>query len=181
VTLQATKQASASKSLAKGAAIGLAIAGGLGIAFLILKKRRAGAELDGAKHLLYAMPDRWWTRKIPTKDKLCYKTKTEALRKFMEFNQGVIDDYGGPTAKGSRGEFDAFTRFDVRPTDIAQALWVSLPCPPRGRPFCLEDIDVETLNATSPGQDHPVGFKLPDYVVEADLIEQEYEHYRSLA
>lgn len=133
--------------------------------------------LGAAKHSLYSMPDRWWVTKVP-KDRLCYKTKTEALRKFMDWNTGVVEDYGGPTAKGSRGEFDALTKFEVSPTNIAEALWVSLPAPPRGRQYCLEDIDVEALNDTSPGKDHPVGFQLPDFVLESRLVEDEYEYYR---
>lgn len=162
----------------KGAAIGLALAGGAGILFLLLRRARAGGALGSAKHSLYAMPDRWWETKVPRENKLCYRTKTEALRKFMDWNFAVIDDYGGPTAKGSRGEFDALTKYEVAPTDISEALWVALPAPPRGRQFCLDDIDLAALNDTSPGRDHPVGFQLPDYVLEEKLLEQEYERYR---
>lgn len=138
----------------------------------------APSDLSSARHSLYAMPDRWWQEKIPSEDKLCYRRKTDALNKFREWNQAVIEDWGGMTAKGSKGEFDALTKFEVAPTDIAEALWVSIPPPPRGRKFCLEDIDLEALNDTSPAVDHPVGFQLPDYIIEAKLLEEEYERYR---
>ena len=164
-----------------GAIFLLAVAAGTGVAILIRRGSRiAGGQLGAARHSLYAMPDRWWWEKTPSEDKLCYRRKTDALNKFRSWNQGVIDDWGGETAKGSRGEFDALTKFEVSPTDIAEALWVSLPPPPRGRKYCLEDIDVDALNETSPGQGHPVGFQLPDYVIEAKLLEEEYERYRDL-
>lgn len=140
----------------------------------------APGDLSSAKHSLYAMPDRWWTGKPPREEKLCYKRKTDAMLMFLDWNQNVVEEYGGATAKGSHGEFDAMTKHGALPTDIAEAVWVSLPAPARGRKFCLEDIDVDALNDTSPGRSHDVGFQLPDYVVEAKLLEQEYEHYRDL-
>lgn len=146
---------------------------GAGVALLIRKGSRiAGGQLGAARHSLYAMPDRWWNEKIPRQDKLCYRRKTDALNKFRDWNQAVIDAWGGETAKGSGGEFDALTKFEVAPTDIAEALWASLPAPGRHRKFCLEDIDIEALNNTSPGINHPVGFQLPDYVVESKLLEE---------
>jgi hypothetical protein len=139
------------------------------------------ADVDGGPEVLRAMPDRWWTRRAPAGAKLCYASKTDALNKFREWNQQVIDEYGGETAGGSRGEFDALTRHGALPKNIAEALWLALP-PERthyGRgPFCLEDIDVEALNETSAGQNHPTGFTLPEYVSEK-LIDRKYEeHYR---
>lgn len=160
----------------------LLAAAGTGVALLIRRGSRIarGQTLQGARHSLYAMPDRWWNEKTPSDAKLCYKLKTDALNAFMDWNSDVVEEYGGPTAKGSRGEFDAMTKYGVLPTDIAEAVWVSLPSPVRGRKFCLEDIDVEALNETSPGRSHDVGFQLPDYVVEAKLLEKEYDHYRYL-
>lgn len=167
--------------MGKAVAIVLLVGVGVGVSVLIRRGSRiAGGQLGSAKHSLAAMPDRWWQAKIPTEDKLCYRIKTDALNKFRDRNQDVIDQWGGETAKGSRGEFDALTKFGVLPTDIAEALWVSLPPPPPGRKFCLEDIDIDALNDTSPGRNHPVGFQLPDYVLEAKIIEEEYERYRDL-
>ena len=160
---------------------GLMVAAGSGVAFLIRRGSRiASGHLGGAKHSLYAMPDRWWTEKAPRQEKLCYKRKTDALNAFLDWNSDVVEEYGGMTAKGSSGEFDAMTKYGVLPTDIAEAAWVSLPAPVRGRKFCLEDIDVEALNDTSPGRNHDIGFQLPDYVVEAKLLEEQYERYRDM-
>lgn len=151
-----------------------------GVALLIRRGSRiAGGQLGSAKHSLAVMPARWWQAKIPKENRLCYRIKTDALNKFRDRNQDVIEQWGGITAKGSRGEFDALTKYGVLPTDIAEALWVSMPPPPPpGHKFCLEDIDVDALNDTSPGRNHPVGFQLPDYVLEAKLIEEEHERYR---
>jgi hypothetical protein len=151
--------------LAGGAAVGLA-------AWVSRRSGRRLADVDGGEDVLRAMPDRWWTRRIPREDRLCYATKTDALNKFRSWNQAVIDEYGGETAGGSRGEFDAMTKHGALPTNIAEALWLSLP-PERTRygrgPFCIEDIDVEALNETSAGQGHPAGFTLPEYVSERQI------------
>lgn len=139
---------------------------------------RRGVKLAGGKDVLKAMPDRWWQKRAPAGDRLCYATKTDALNKFREWNQRVIDDYGGETAGGSRGEFDALTKHGALPKNIAEALWLALP-PEKTRKgqFCLEDIDVQALNETSPGQNHAAGFTLPEYVSEK-LIDRRYEeHY----
>lgn len=168
-----------SSGVKQGMVLGLLVAaGGVGVALLIRRGTRiADGQLGAAKHSLYAMPGLWWRKKPPKENKLCYRRKTDALNKFRDWNFDVIEEWGGITAKGSRGEFDALTKFEVSPTDIAEALWVSLPAVPRGRKYCLEDIDVEALNDTSPGKSHPVGFQLPDYVHEAKLIAEEQERY----
>ena len=149
-----------------------------------LKRRRGKrladvADVDGGPEVLRAMPDRWWTKRAPRESKLCYATKTDALNKFREWNQAVIDDYGGETAQGSKGEFDAMTKHGALPKNIAEALWIALP-PEKTRygkgPFCLEDIDVEALNETSAGQHSVTGFTLPEFVSER-LIDKEYERY----
>lgn len=145
------------------------------------RPRRRGtrlADVDGGKDVLRTMPDRWWTRRVPRDAKLCYATKTDAMNVFRSWNQQVIDAYGGETAGGSRGEFDAMTKYGALPHNIAEALWLALP-PERHsrRGFCLEDIDVEALNETSPGRQGS-GFMLPEYVSES-LIDRQYEeHYR---
>lgn len=159
-------------------AISLLGAAGIGVAMLIRSgQRSARVQLGGAKHSLVAMPRDWWRGRAPREDKLCYKTKTDALNKFREWNQDVIEEWGGEDARGSRGEFDALTKYEASPVTIAEALWVALPPPVRGKKYCLDDIDVDALNETSPGQNHDVGFQLPDYVIEAKLIEEEYRRY----
>jgi hypothetical protein len=137
------------------------------------------ADVVGAKESLQTMPHGWWLKRAPRSDRLCYDTKTDAMNKFREWNQAVIDNWGGETAAGSKGEFDAMTKHGARPKNVVEALWVALP-PERTRygkgPFCLTDIDIEALNETSPGKDHVTGFTLPEYVSEA-LIDKRYEEY----
>lgn len=175
--------------------VAFAILGGaaIGVGYLIYRERKLTtskprgrasrfadvADVEGGQEVLRAMPDRWWTRRAPRESKLCYATKTDALNKFREWNQAVIDDYGGETAQGSRGEFDAMTKHGALPKNIAEALWIALP-PEKTRygkgPFCLEDIDVQALNETSAGQHSRSGFTLPEYVAER-LIDREYDDY----
>jgi hypothetical protein len=168
----------------------VALAGGAVAAVLLMRRRVARpaqrrrkrqrrvlgdvADVDGGEESLRAMPDRWWTKPAPREDRICYRSKTDALNKFRQHNQAVIDDWGGMTASGSRGEFDALTKHGAAPINIAEALWLALP--PRG-PFCLDELDVEALNDTSAGRDHPVGFQLPDYVLETELVRKEAEYY----
>lgn len=140
------------------------------------------ADVDGGKESLRVMPKTWWQKRAPKADRICYSSKTAALNKFREHNQAVIDAWGGETAKGSRGEFDALSKWGATPTTIAEAIWLALP-PERvnyGKgPFCLTEIDVEALNDTAPGRNHPVGFQLPDFVHEAEGRREEEAWYRA--
>lgn len=115
-------------------------------------------------------PRAWYTKPIPKKRQLSYRRKTDALNVFRSENQQIIDHWGGETIGAAPSEFDAINqRYDYHGknavTTISDALWASLPAS-SGPPYQLEDIDVELLNATSPGQ-YGRGFRLPDYVEDA--------------
>lgn len=130
---------------------------------------------------LDAPPRRWWNRKMPRKRKLCFRRKTDALNIFRDHNQLLIDTYGGEDARHRPAEFDAMNdelelRGRRRIRTIADALWYSLK-PSDGPPWCIDDIDLDLLNRTTPGQ-HGAGFTFPDYVqdaVEARRAERYYE------
>ena len=170
-----------------------AIAAG-GAALLWWGGRRWGSRLgdvEGAKESLSTMPKGRWWRKVPRADKLCYRTKTEALSKFLDENTHVSEAYGGVGYEQSPAEFDSVNRRygledKMRARSIAEAAWVALPPPApskRGRSdsFCLTDIDIDALNDTSPGRNHHLGFRLPDYVFEKEQVEKEAEHHRRYA
>lgn len=171
------------------AVLGLATAAAIGVGVGLLAGRRRRPELlgevgdiDGGVEAIRAMPKGWWQKAPPVKDKLCYGSKTEALNKFREWNQGVVDDYGGMSSGGSGGEFDALTKWGALPKNLAEAFWLALP-PERVNfgvgPFCLDQIDVGALNETSAGRDHPVGFQLPDFVMAAEIAKRERQYHRT--
>jgi hypothetical protein len=127
------------------------------------------------------MPARWYDRQPPRRDKVCYRTKSAALNKFRDWNYAIIEDYGGISYNVSPAEFDAINHFyglkgkrAVR--NIAQALWAVMP---PGRPFCLTDIDLDTLNRTSPAREARREFQLPDYVHDWLAMRQQERYYRS--
>ena len=164
-------------------------AGGLALGMWRSRLQRGKhlGDVDGAREQLAAMPRRWFRKNAPRANRACYRSKTDALNKFREWNQGVIDDYGGESYRQSPQEFDAINRKyglegNVRVRSIAEALWVAMPPEPakRGRSdeFCLSSIDVDALNDTSPGRDHAVGFQLPDYLHDESFEARQAAHYR---
>jgi hypothetical protein len=62
--------------------------------------------------------------------------------------------------------------------NIAQALWAAMP---PGRPYCLDEIDLDALNATSPAREADDEFRLPEHVFVTKALAQEAAHYRRLA
>lgn len=123
----------------------------------------------------------WWDRPTPA-PAVCYRTKADALRAFVTHNRDVIDNYGGVDARHRPAEFDALNHArDLtgrrRVQTIADALWHAYR---GGPPWCVEDIDLDLLNATTPGQNHPVGFTLPGIVVdelaERQRVREEEDH-----
>jgi hypothetical protein len=109
----------------------------------------------------------------PPAERVCYPTRADALRLFRAWNADIIDRAGGLHQKASRGEYDAVNeRFGLRGsrrvTTLAQAIEAVMP---RGRPYCLSALDLETLNETEPAQ-AAGGFRLPDVVEEAKLWEK---------
>lgn len=130
------------------------------------------------------MPDRWWQKKPPAADAVCYRTKTDALNKFLTFNWRAVEEWGGPGREDLPSEFDAINaRYGLkgsrRITTLAQAAWWALPGP---APWCLANIDVDLLNQTSPGihaqRELGVGFEIPDYAQELELAKGEEVWFR---
>lgn len=159
-----------------------ALAGGAVVALYLTRGRRH-RPVEGARESLIAMPRDWdrETRRGPPP--VCYRTKSAALRAFKDANLDVIERSGGLHFVHGEAEFDAMNeRLDLmgkpRVRTLAQALWVAMP---PGRPYCLDRVDVDLLNETTPGKEHPVGFRLPDHVIQADLFRREQEHYRDQA
>lgn len=125
--------------------------------------------LGDARHQLYTMPRRWWIPDASKGEKNCHTSKVEALMRFARYNSRVIDNYNGISHEESPAEFDSINAKhglsgNRAVVNIAQALWVSMP---PGRPFCLTDMDIDTLNETSPAKEDPlgVGFMIPDYAI----------------
>jgi hypothetical protein len=144
-----------------------------------------GEGLEGlgdARHQLYSMPRRYWVPDPSKAEKNCYQNKAECLMRFAKYNSRVIDNYSGMEHDESPAEFDAINakhglKGDNRVTNISQALWVSLP---PGRPYCLDNIDIETLNRTSPALEDPqkIGFLIPDYAIIDRLNREQAELFR---
>lgn len=132
------------------------------------------------------MPANWWRQPPPPAPKPCYRSKGAALRQFVEANRDIIEQYSGINHRESPAEFDAINhKYGLRGKhavrSIAEALWVAMP---PGRPYCLEDIDLDALNRTAPARTasrEETPFRLPDYVEEARLLRAEIEHYRRAA
>jgi len=114
-------------------------------------------------------PARWWMQPVKSEPdlKACFSTKTAALKSFIEANRQLIDEYGGLDYQVSPSEFDAINhRYGLHKgravRTIADALWAAMPA---GKPFCLDRIDLEVLNDTSPARQRAdAAFRLPDEV-----------------
>lgn len=147
-----------------------------GAALLARRRARPARGLDG-------MVDRWWEPPRPPAPKVCYRSKSAALREFVEANRGIIENYGGITQKESPAEFDAINhkyglRGKAAVRSIAQALWAAMP---PGRPYCLDAIDLDALNDTSPAREANDEFRLPEHVfVMRELAKEEEYHQRQL-
>ena len=119
--------------------------------------------------------NRWWQGKRP-KDryKICYRTKTDALKIFKDHNQDMIDELALGHGAGKE-TFDNFRHYYSNPKidTLNKALWVAMPAK-AGPPWCIEDIDVQMLNGIGPIAYGESGmeFTLPDHVEEARLAEQ---------
>lgn len=131
--------------------------------------------------LLKGIETDWWRRE--SAPRRCFRTKTEALRVFRGANQDTIGHWGGMDLTSSRGEFDAINtrylrRLRGKPANtIAQAFWAAMP---PGPPYCLDDLDLDALNETSPGQ-HGQGFRLPNWMEDDRVRRAEARHYARAA
>jgi hypothetical protein len=165
-------------SLSSTAAMRLALA--TGVAAVVAgtvwawKRRRREAQLD-------RVPTDWWRRAFPVEQRRCYQSKADALNVVRDVNRRLIEQWGGMDTVSSGGEFDAINhRYGLRGKDqvksVADALWIAMP---PGRPFCVDNLDVDTLNETSPGQIGP-GFQLPEWVVDEQIEREADRYYASL-
>lgn len=116
---------------------------------------------------------------IPRRDQPCYRTKTEMIKKFLDVNAEIVQGYGGADYAVSPSEFDAINhkysltgKKAVR--TIADAVWVAMPV---GKPYCLDRLDLDALNDTSPAREAGMPFILPDVVYESALAKQYAQHY----
>lgn len=126
------------------------------------------------------MPRLWWRQRPPRETRVCYPTKTEALTVFLDVNRALVDNYGGASYEVSPAEFDAINhKYGTDARMIAEAVWAALPAQKRG-PYCLDAIDIDALNDTSPAREFDLGFQLPDWVHEDDYETGQEAYYRSL-
>lgn len=122
------------------------------------------------------MPHGWWRHPAPRREKLCYWTKTAAMNAFREANQPIIENYGGESYRVGLSEFDAINhKYGTKARTVAEAMWAAMP---PGRPYCLDEIDLEALNDTSPAREARTNFRLPDYVNELIMQREEAAYYR---
>lgn len=125
----------------------------------------------------------WWQKAAPQEDRVCYGTKTKALKAFLDTNYEIVQNYGGVDYEVSPSEFDAINhKLNLHGSraarTIAQAVWAAMP---EGKPYCLDRIDIDALNDTSPARESHLVFSLPDHVYEAGLAAEEERYYRSQA
>jgi hypothetical protein len=125
-------------------------------------------------------PAGWWRKPSP-KDQPCYQTKSEALARFLEVNYEIVENYGGADYEVSPSEFDSINhKYDLKGPKavrtIADAVWVAMPV---GKPYCLDRIDLDALNDTSPARESSVPFRLPDSIYESQLAAEEARYYAS--
>lgn len=114
---------------------------------------------------------------------VCFRRKSDAVRKFADRNRDVIDAFGGLFNKGSKGEFDSVNeRYGLkgkrRVVNIQQAIARVLPAK---APYCLDQIDLETLNETAPAR-HAGDFRLPqeaeEQIAQRRYVQEYEQHYR---
>ena len=161
---------------------GLGVFGGV---FLLIRQSQKISDgglggLDDARRQRYTMPERWWQKDPSRGRKNCYTSKVEALQRFADYNSQVIENYSGIAHVESPSEFDSLNHHhSLHGTsraivNIAQALWVAMP---PGRPYCLDQIDIERLNDSSPGREAietlGVGFAIPDYASEYEETQKQ--------
>lgn len=130
-----------------------------------------------------AQPANWWRKATPEEERVCYDTKTKALKAFLDANSEIVQSYGGADYAVSPSEFDAVNHKHSlhgkrAARTIAQAVWAAMP---EGKPYCLDRIDIDALNDTSPARESHLAFRLPDYIYEDAIAKEEERYYRSLS
>jgi hypothetical protein len=94
------------------------------------------------------MPALWWRRPPPNEDAVCYRTKIDALNKFLSYNWRAVEEWGGPGREDLPSEFDAINaKYGLKGArqvkTLAAAAWWAMPGP---APWCLATIDVESCS-----------------------------------
>jgi hypothetical protein len=141
-----------------------------------------------ATDLVGIPPKRWSERKSPRYTRNCYKSKSDALRVFLDHNMEFIDEAAsGETYQHGCSEFDSINRTYQVPRKrcvrtVADAVWYALKGrgPAGQAPFCIRDIDLATLNRTTAGS-YGRGFQLPSFVEEAVIDEDQENWWREEA
>jgi hypothetical protein len=121
---------------------------------------------------------RWWLKPEPKEEKPCYPRKSDALNVFSRYNEHVIEPYGGPNLVHSCAMFDSINeKYDLRGKKCVKRIGDAMSVALQGKPYCIDNIDINALNETFPAQDKG-GFRMPDFVLEKKLDEKEAEYYR---
>ena len=128
-------------------------------------------------------PPFWWRSPPPPKPSVCFATKSAALREFVDANRNLIEDAGGIEKGFGPAEFDSINvKYGLRGKravrTLAQAIWQAMP---PNRPYCLDRIDLDALDGTTPAYVQDRRFVLPDYVYVADAGAREVAYYRDAA
>jgi hypothetical protein len=124
-------------------------------------------------------PPGWHRRPTPTTDQPCYPTKADALKAFLDANSDIVENYGGADYAQSPSEFDSINhKYGLKgkraARSIADAVWYAMPM---GKPYCLDRIDLDTLNGISAVVHGEAEFRLPDVSYESQLAAEEARHY----
>ena len=127
------------------------------------------------------MPSRWWEKKPPTADLACYKTKTDALNAFLQYNWRIVEEvFRGPDYNHGTEGFDNINHeFGLkgkrRVDTLAKAAWWSMKGP---KPWCLVNINVDQLDDTDIARRAEVSFQLPSHAEEQQLLEEQEQWWR---
>src|SRR6185436_13739677 len=83
----------------------------------------------------------------PEADLVCYDTKTTPLKASSTRTATSCRATAAPTYEVSPSEFDAVNhKYGLRGTRVAKTM-------PESKPYCLDGIDVDALNDTSPARE----------------------------
>jgi hypothetical protein len=135
----------------------------------VSRKRSIVSQILEPNPAVAPMPDRWWDKKAPKEDKLCYRTKTDCLNVFLDYNWRIVENVfrGANFNHGYEGFDNINHRFGLkgrqRVDTLAKAAWYALPGP---APWCLDNIDLNLLNDGDIANRAEVSFALPSHAQE---------------
>lgn len=139
----------------------------------------AASRLAAKAGALGGVPANWWIP-APPRPKLCYPTKRKALMEIVDANRALIEQYKGLSNREGAAEFDALNhKYGLKGKhavhSIGEALWVAMPV---GRPYCLDQFDLDALNDTSPVREAGTPFVLPDHAYALAWQRDAAKYYR---